>query len=109
DGDTLRDFLAERGARFFRVDALEPDAVNADRLERMIAALPAEVGARIHPWRVAVGAREGVLEFAATGTVSSSTTDRVAAATPPTIAGRARPRACAARAWTACWRPPRRR
>ena len=74
DGDSLRDFLADRGARFARVDALEPDPVNAGRLEAMIAALPPEVGTRLHAWRVAAGAAEGFLDFAVTGTVSSTST-----------------------------------
>lgn len=74
DGDSLRDFLSDRGERFARVDALEPDPVNAGRLEAMIAALPPEVAARIHAWRVAAGASEGSLDFAVTGTVSSAPT-----------------------------------
>jgi len=72
DGDTLRAWLAHRGASFRRYVALEPDPGNYARLERCVASLDDEVRRRVTALPLAVAATPGQATFTASGTGAAS-------------------------------------
>ncbi len=72
DGDSIRAFFRNRGDRFRRIYALEPDPDNRQTLHRFLASLPGAVSARISVLPYAAGERTGYIAFAATGTEVSS-------------------------------------
>ena len=63
DGDSLRAFLELTGGSFDRIDAMEPDPGNLQRLRSFIATLPITDQRKIHVHPVAVGAERRVLRF----------------------------------------------
>ena len=78
DGDTVRALSAIHQNRFGHLLAIEPDPANFAKLQETVAALPADVQARIDGRQAALGAERRMLHLAATGTASSAT--QVAAA-----------------------------
>lgn len=75
DGDSIRSFLEKAGGRFRHIYALEPDAQNIRALESYTAALPAEMAQSITVLPYAVGRENGIVRFAAEGTVGSKVVD----------------------------------
>jgi FkbM family methyltransferase len=72
DGDTIRELLAERGERFARIVAVEPDPENYARLKAFVSGLPEQVRARVNIHRCAVGSHRGYAKFLATGDMSAA-------------------------------------
>jgi FkbM family methyltransferase len=83
DGDTVRALSDVHGNRFGHLLALEPDPANFAKLQATVAALPADVRARVDCRQAAVASTRSVLHLDATGTASSATS---AVATAGTIA-----------------------
>jgi FkbM family methyltransferase len=71
DGDTVRAYIAHRGADFARIVALEPDPENFELLRAYAASLPPDVNSRIEVIKAAVGNHIGTVTFAATGSYDS--------------------------------------
>jgi FkbM family methyltransferase len=72
DGDSVHEFLRRRGDRFAKIIALEPDPQNIARLHASLSHAPESLRRRIRAIPVAAGARRGMAQFDATGTVGSS-------------------------------------
>jgi FkbM family methyltransferase len=72
DGDTLQSFLRRQGPDFGSVEAFEPDAMNYQRLQKYVAALPAPVRDKISTHPCAVGARTERVSFTAMGSEASA-------------------------------------
>lgn len=71
DGDTIRTFVRRTGGAFRHAVAIEPDTLNYVKLQNTVAALPADVRAKVEVHPFAVGATAGPVTFAATGTPAS--------------------------------------
>ena len=71
DGDTVKAFLAWQGGAFARVLALEPDRENFSALQNRLAQMPASVREKITTASMAVGATDGFVKFATTGTAEA--------------------------------------
>jgi FkbM family methyltransferase len=63
DGDSLRAFLQRTGSSFEHADALEPDPVNRETLERFVAQLPAAARTAITVHPHAASDHNGTLRF----------------------------------------------
>ena len=74
DGDTIRAFL-RRKSSFCGIVALEPDAVNFQKLRNYVATLPPEIGGKLRLRQCAVGAANGQVRFTAAGTASAVCAD----------------------------------
>jgi FkbM family methyltransferase len=72
DGDTLRDFLFERGSEFQQYFAIEPDPVNFQKIEIFLETLDPGVREKIFPRSLALSSNSGMLRFNASGTAQSS-------------------------------------
>jgi FkbM family methyltransferase len=93
DGDTLRDWLT-KGRAFARWIAIEPDAVNADRLVAFAETLPAETRGRVRVLRNALGSKTGTARLVADGPstrIDAGATGDVPVSTIDAISGVARP------------------
>jgi len=77
DGDSINLFLEKSGGSFQRIYALEPDPANLKALTATIAALPAEVAAKVEVMPFALGREHCTLRFSANGTVFSKITTDV--------------------------------
>ncbi len=66
DGDTIREFLSQSENVFRHIVAFEPDPRNFDRLQSALNA-DEHIRGRVTLHRAAVGEREGIVRFAATG------------------------------------------
>lgn len=75
DGDTLRSWIAERGASFERYLAMEPDPISRRRLESYLTTLPDAVADRVEVLAYSVGGFSGSATFSASGSLSSSLGD----------------------------------
>jgi FkbM family methyltransferase len=85
DGDTLRDFLKDRGDTFRHFLALEPDSATYKKLCTSVSALPSSTRAKVRTLNAAVGATRTELRFTATGTMTShgsSSADEVVSCVP---------------------------
>jgi FkbM family methyltransferase len=71
DGDTLRSWLETKG-EFARYIGLEPDPDSRNRLEAVVAGLPADLAERVTVLPYAVASEEGTSVFSAWGTGASS-------------------------------------
>lgn len=72
DGDTIRQFLAQRGGRFGDIVAFEPDPGTFERLSRFVAELPGAVRPRVRVRHAAVGGAAGLVRFDAAGGMQSA-------------------------------------
>lgn len=72
DGDSLRSWIAWRGADFARWIAAEPDPANLERFRETCAALEADVERRVIVHEVALAAKHGEMHFSATGTAGAA-------------------------------------
>jgi FkbM family methyltransferase len=72
DGDTLKSFLRHQGEGFKSFVALEPDPVNAQKLESYVSTLDSRLKNRITLSRLAAAAQRGKLYFEATGTAAAT-------------------------------------
>ena len=72
DGDTIRQFLAQRGDRFGGIVAFEPDPGTCERLGAFVKALPAAVRSRVRVRQAAVGGVAGTVRFDAAGGMQSA-------------------------------------
>jgi FkbM family methyltransferase len=75
DGDSLKDFLVRTNNRFDRIDAMEPDPQNLEKLKRFIETLPGGVRERVHVHPFAVGAGPATLRFRAGEGLASTITE----------------------------------
>ncbi len=73
DGDSVVAFLKRSGGSLKGVVAIEADPRNADRLRESMSRLPKEVAAKVTVIQAAVGAKDGIVRFAVTGTAASHT------------------------------------
>jgi FkbM family methyltransferase len=73
DGDSVLAFLKRCGGWLKGVVAIEADPQNADRLRQSMARLPTEVASKVEVVQAAIGAKDGTIRFAASGTVASHT------------------------------------
>ncbi len=71
DGDTLRTFIAQSGAQFRSITALEADEISFTRLESYVHTLAPPVSERITLLQSAVASTRGTLCFEHTGGVNS--------------------------------------
>jgi len=72
DGDTLRDFLSERGTDFKHYFAIEPDPVNFEKIARFLDSRDPGIRDKITPLCLALSSGSGTLRFDASGTAQSS-------------------------------------
>jgi FkbM family methyltransferase len=72
DGDTVREVIRRLGSRFKRIDALEPDPTNFDRLKLSITHLDSLTRRKIHAHRIAADQRAGVARFKASADEGSA-------------------------------------
>lgn len=72
DGDSLRSWIAWRGADFARWIAVEPDRANLERFLATCVTLPEAIAARVTTHPLALGAARGEITFNATGTAGAS-------------------------------------
>jgi FkbM family methyltransferase len=72
DGDSLRAWLAWRGADFDRWIAIEPDPLNSDRFRDYRTSLPVDVQARIELQQCVLGRVEGTARIDAAGGAGAS-------------------------------------
>lgn len=70
DGDSIRSFI-RRGQDFQHLYALEPDAVNLDRLHAFLSSLPEAIRNKVTVWPYAVGDRDEQVNFVQTHDVAS--------------------------------------
>jgi FkbM family methyltransferase len=75
DGDSINAFLKRSGGWLEGVVGIEADPQNAEKLRQSVARLPTVVGAKIEVVQAAVGARDGTIQFHATGTAASNSLD----------------------------------
>ena len=75
DGDSIDAFLKRSGGWLEGVVGIEADPQNAEKLRQSVARLPTVVGAKIQVVQAAVGARDGTIQFHATGTAASNFLD----------------------------------
>jgi FkbM family methyltransferase len=71
DGDTVSQFLDQRGANFAAIYAIEGDAISFKKLREYIDTLPVELANKIHPIHCAVGGRRTVVQFGFDGVTGS--------------------------------------
>jgi len=71
-GDTLEAWRRFSGDQLRRYVAIEPDGLNATRLEERISRLPEAIRSRVVIRRTVLGAEAGTIHFAATGTPTST-------------------------------------
>lgn len=74
DGDTMRDWIAERGPSFSAYIALEPDPLSRARLEASLSELPPDVANRVTVLAYSVSRTSGHATFAVSGSLSSALT-----------------------------------
>ena len=72
DGDSIEEFVGQRGASFSRIIAFEPDPDNFRRLKDSIGRQPPQVANKIDLYASAVGERHGLSQFRATGDMGAS-------------------------------------
>ncbi len=72
DGDTIRDLVNIKNNSFKKIIAFEPDPANFIGLQAFVRNLPAETSEQISLHQKATGARNGKVQFTATGTSSAS-------------------------------------
>lgn len=72
DGDSLRSWIAWRGADFAHWIAAEPDPANREQFRLTCAALGADVERRVATHAVALAAEHGEMRFSATGTAGAA-------------------------------------
>ena len=71
DGDTLHVFLSRSKARFREYLAIEPDPESFAKLDSVVAALPADVRARVQTHNCGVGRNQSVVSFEGGGGLGS--------------------------------------
>ncbi|MBU0762688.1 MAG: FkbM family methyltransferase [Candidatus Altiarchaeota archaeon] len=69
DGDTLKQFITHKGAKFKRYYAIEPDQLNYKKLLKNI---PRRYSRKITPLQLGLGAKKGSVPFASCGKIDSS-------------------------------------
>jgi FkbM family methyltransferase len=75
DGDTIREFISGRGAKFGQVIAFEPDPASFGRLEAYFSTLPRDLRQKITIRQSAVGDATGRVRFEPMGLGSSVRAD----------------------------------
>jgi FkbM family methyltransferase len=76
DGDSLKEFLLRTDGSFERIDALEPDPDNVEKLQSFVSSLPSKLRERVHIHPFAVGATNATLRFQAGLGLASTITER---------------------------------
>jgi FkbM family methyltransferase len=72
DGDSIREFLTQRGNRFLQIVAFEPDPDNFCRLRSYVNHQEPEITSKIVLHCAAVGERRGIGTFRATGDMGAA-------------------------------------
>ncbi|MGK2959387.1 MAG: FkbM family methyltransferase [Acidimicrobiales bacterium] len=72
DGDTLRDWLSDRGPNFARYIAMEPDPESRIKFNFLLESLPKKVADKVLVLPYAASAQGGTAVFSATGTAASA-------------------------------------
>jgi FkbM family methyltransferase len=75
DGDTIREFISDRGDSFGQMIAFEPDPANSHRLAEYVSTLPMDLRQKITIRQSAVGDTTGTVRFEPMGLVSSVRAD----------------------------------
>lgn len=72
DGDTIKEYLAERGSNFKRIVAYEPDPENFIKLKEYVSNLPLEIRNKIDIYKYALGKEKAIVCFDASGSLDAS-------------------------------------